>query len=325
MAPAPKKIHLTSRTYLKNWAIKDKVTWTDVETGAAASRDIENVGFRRRWWGTDPDLSRAAEAALRSIENDVTAFLRDPRSHWPVGELRGKLAQFVAIHVVRTLAWRAWFERAVFSTVAENIEQLPLLDRAFIHSGHDMVQPEVHTEYVFRQMTRLASLFASMHWTLVKFDGPLLATSDQPVTPVPMSVATGRAPMRSIPEGSFAEIVEFRMPMSPDIALVGSWRDDYDEPHIRRGSLGDACSLNASTIKQAERGWCRQPGTYAPRLAPPLLQPISYPLSPQLFPEMTPASIKASTRRRNTDRLLRELAAEDRDDVMRWCQPTRAA
>ncbi len=312
----PKKIHLTSQTYLRNWAINEKINWTKVSTGVTEPRDVENVAFRRKWWGHNPVLTQAAEDALWEVENAATDFLRDPVAHWPVGEFRVTLAQFVAIHVARTAAWRRWFEGTVLETIAENVEQQPVLEREIIGIGERLLRPEAQAEYVFRQILRLASLFASMHWTLVRFDGELLAISDQPVTPVPMGVLNGAARVGAMPESGFAEIVEIRIPIRPDIALVCSWRDDEDEQSVRTGSHAHACNLNTSTIKQAERGWGRKPGTHAPRLAPPLLQPFSYPLSPQLFPDLTPAAMLRSERRHSANALLRTLIDEDRVDVV---------
>ncbi len=35
-------------------------------------------------------------------------------------------------------------------------------------------------------INKLATTFGSMHWTLIRFDEPLLLTSDQPVVAVPL-------------------------------------------------------------------------------------------------------------------------------------------
>ena len=105
------------------------------------------------------------------------------------------------------------------------------------------------------------AVFASMHWALVEFDRPRIATSDHPL--VLWSGASSRSPQSTdITQIGIFDCIEVRLPVSPTAAVLMTWSDLPDVEHVRaRGTRDHAANLNAFTVASAERQWFHQPGT----------------------------------------------------------------
>ncbi len=169
---------------------------------------------------------------------------------------------------------------------------------------HDLTPPVVdEAEAVFtadsyRFMRMLAmgrtltTTLSSMHWTLLEFAVPVVATSDHPVVmwagsarsqvpqPVPMAIGV-------------LVCLEVRLPLSPTRAVLMTWSDKPDDEGVRvRGSRNHAGRLNAFTIAAADRQWFYLPGTAPPRATGRLL-----PLSPELVSGYSAAAAERSARR----------------------------
>src|SRR4051794_40297306 len=112
---APRKIHIASKTYQRNWAVGERTFCTDVGAAEGLMRNIDQVGYRPHWWGRHPGLAEEIEQRTGEIESRATPFLRDPGAHWPLsGNPRARLAVFIALHVTRSPGWRHWHEGIVY-------------------------------------------------------------------------------------------------------------------------------------------------------------------------------------------------------------------
>src|SRR4051794_22697825 len=111
-----------------------------------------------------------------------------------------------------------------------------------------------------------------MHWSLVEFDEPVLATSDHPVVLWPIDEERLR-PDSAITAGAHRTL-EVKWPLTPSLALLALWRDVGDKRAPVAGTEAFAESLNSLVIAQAEEPWIHLPDTTPPR------QPADEPVAP---------------------------------------------
>jgi hypothetical protein len=131
-----------------------------------------------------------------------------------------------------------------------------------------------------------------MHWSLVDFASPLVATSDHPVVVWP-SHARPQRPQASANEGVL-NALEVRVPVSPTAALLMTWLDEKDAATPRlRGARRHASNLNAFTVANMDREWFHLPGTTPPVAAGARLLP----LSPELIAGYDARVVNSSQRR----------------------------
>src|SRR4051794_23831513 len=137
---APRDIHIASKTFQRNWAVNERVFCTRVDEVEGQLKRISKVGFRPHWWGRDATVAAEIERRLSDIEGRVTPFLRDPVAHWPVAsDVRGEVAVFIALHVVRSPAWRAWHGDQVAIRVADAIRDDPDTEKVQMEVGRRLV------------------------------------------------------------------------------------------------------------------------------------------------------------------------------------------
>ena len=79
----------------------------------------------------------------------------------------------------------------------------------------------------------LAGILGSMHWTLVGFGSPVIATSDHPVVTWPG--ARARRPEAAQLRAGILECIEVRLPLSPMHLVLITWADrpDDEETQVR--------------------------------------------------------------------------------------------
>jgi Protein of unknown function (DUF4238) len=198
-------------------------------------------------------------------------------------EERAIVAELFAYQLLRGPRWEE--EHAQFADEAiEDFRKQDTLEADEQERAREYFKSDT---YRFIQMLRIgptaASVLASMHWTLVRFNGPLLATSDHPVVPWPGAEARAPQPAEILPTG-LCECIEIRLPLSPDRAVLMTWADKPDDHEtVVQGHRQHAYNLNAFTIASADKQWFHQPGTKPPRGAGELL-----PLSTQMVSGYTP-------------------------------------
>ena len=149
----------------------------------------------------------------------------------------------------------------------------------------------------------------SMQWVLVSFGEELLITGDQPVIALPTMPPGRQSNAEAVPSRGFLDTIEVRFPADPRHALLMTWRGEEDTS--AGGSFAQACNMNASISRQADKEWFFKPGTVAHRLNPATLQPDVVPISTELFPEYTSAAALRSRRRLETERVAAQIIQED--------------
>lgn len=302
MEPAPSKIHLATKAYLAGWTARGLLRPVDVRFGLQKVKSPAAVAWRRDWWGADdPALNRACEEACGRLECVMPALLAEVEQRWPLAvEDRAVLAQFVALHIVRTQGFADWFAWERENSLEE------FRDRFTKREGFDVFRREMRTDRqralkILRMINKLGTLVASMHWTLIRFREPVLITSDQPVCPVPLLADGTQAEVAAMPATGWIDTIEVRFPLTPRLALLGTW---WVAPHGEpvEGSWAHAVNLNGAVRAQAYRQWFQTPHR-EPALPPAITrEPVLHfaPISPKVIPGYSTQAARESGLRERT-------------------------
>lgn len=305
----PRKIHIASQTYQRNWAVNEKIMRAYAGGAEFELRPIANVGWRPRWWGTDRALASAIETQLSRLESEATPFLRDPSTNWPVtGDLRIAVASFIALHVARSPAFRASYDESIDERVASVSRTNPAAERAHREAATVLRSDKERGLLALEYTTSIGALLASMHWSLVHFDGPVLALSDQPVSIIPCGVEDRSIALRVVPSSGLVDTLEIRVPVAPDRALILTWQEGPESAIEHFGTYAHLTSLNASTIAQADAQWFRHPHGTAVRLRPPMLEPVMDPISATILAGYDSRASRASKARLDAAETARQIA-----------------
>jgi hypothetical protein len=196
------------------------------------------------------------EVALGDVENVSVPLLRTLPQRWPLwGPDRAKVAEYVAIQMLRTPAWRAFHDPLRDAVLEDQEADFSGIPPDLWEEHVDSIRSDKHRlEVMGRQFSIAASLIASMQWTLLEFGKRRLLTSDHPV------VAIGPEPgaAEAVPRWGLANVVEYRFPVTPTCALLFAWRDNGPDER-RRGFPQDAQALNFSVRSQAQTQWFWHP------------------------------------------------------------------
>lgn len=246
-------------------------------------KPVDKVGWRKREYErTRPKTGKRisdVEWSLSHIEDKAPAILRSIRELWPLNaEQKGVLAELAGYQVVRGPRWTEWHNRYVEKQVAEYKQ---LLDLTSEESEALTQHLQSDTNRLVKMLdlgVRLASIAGCMHWSLIEFEEPNLATSDHPVDVWPVH-ATSRKPEASTSEGML-NALEIRLPLTPTTALLMTWPDDHDISNTLGGARQHAAHLNAFTIANADREWFHLPDTDPPVATGGRRLPLSAELMP---------------------------------------------
>ena len=328
---AYRKNHVASSCYLARWAGEDGrlcvVTPPQIESTLAKP---QSVGYRRDLWGRDATLRQAVEEALGRVETDIAPVLRGLTSLWPLGPGTTDwfaLAYLVAIHILRT----PYAHRRMLALQEPALKrQLPRLrrwDDAAVNQFLKVVTSDAWRAQIFsEQLPQVATLVASMHWTLLEFRDEVLATSDQPVTIVPLLDGRPATAHTPLPVTGLADCQEIRMALGPRHALVLTWLNEPDEGLRLPGNDWLAAELNHAVVGQADTQWFHHPVRRPTTLLPPLLDiRAAGPLGPQLFPDHSPDDLIHSQRRLDTFRNLERMIENPVPGELRVAGVRRAA
>jgi Protein of unknown function (DUF4238) len=313
--PDVKNAHIVPRTYLKNWAIEGAIGVAQVREAKRLEMPVEKVGTRRRFYRRQrPDGSNIddVEATLAEIEDRATPLLRSFDEKWPlVGDDKLTFAVLIAFQHLRTPRWKDEYERRTRGFLDEydrehptdlSPEELEEHNIELTGSTHRLIQ-------MLSTATTATGVVASMHWTLIEFQRPLLATSDHPVVLWP-GVASRSPQATEVTQIGVIECVEIRLPLSPTRALLMTWSDLPDDEPLRvRGTRDHAANLNAFTVASAERQWFYHPGS-----TPPLAKGNLRPLALELVPGYTPLAAANSRRRAQTSAIANRKIGRDLGD-----------
>jgi hypothetical protein len=87
-------------------------------------RNVASVGWRHGWWGSSGELARGAEAKMTRSENESAPILREVASRWPLcRDDRAAIAQFIAVHTVRTPAWRDAYNNVSMEAIGNELKR----------------------------------------------------------------------------------------------------------------------------------------------------------------------------------------------------------
>lgn len=311
---APRRNHTVSAGYIARFASDRLVTVHHVTKGVF---DIgpRAVGFQNDFWGSE-ELSRKVEQAFNKCENPVLRMLRGLPQHWPLATTdRAALAQFLAIHVIRTPAFGAFVrrvgEQAREEAIRDVAEQHGLSEDEIAAAGSKLLRSQHnHALTLLGQIGRIGGMFSSMQWMLVRFDKDCLITSDQPVVMLPLSPAPV-SPASSVPAAGLSNTIEARFTLDSRQVLLMTWADAPDTAEPLNGTYSQACSINCAVRAQSLEEWVCRPQTAPPFLSPPILTPSIYAISTELLSGYTAQVAAQSRRHAEADRLMSRIIEEN--------------
>ena len=261
-----KNAHIVPASYLRAWEAYGRLT---VRVGNDSPLDLaaSKVGTRRyayRRQRPSGEQISDVEWTLSDCESKAAPLLGKLAELWPLGpEEKSRLAVFIGFQIVRGPRWVTWHD------ALREVRESPTTDTP------------ASTARLLRMLkigAHMGSLVGTMHWSLLEFGSPLLATSDQPVVIWPRGMRA-RQPQQTPFDLMDVSCSEIRLPTSPRLALLMTWTDEPDDEAPRLKCRREhAASLNAFTVAQADKQWFHQPGRVPPRASGTLL-----PLAPQLM------------------------------------------
>jgi hypothetical protein len=315
--PNVKNAHIVPRMYLANWAVEKKIGVVQVRERKRLVRPIREVGTRNRFYRSVRPTTGApiddVEAMLARGEDKATPLVRSFDERWPLStDEKVQLAELFAYQLLRGPRWKREFEERGAHVIANRRDEDAALGIApqVIDRFNDYLLSDRHRfVMMFSTALTLASAIGSMHWTLIEFRSPLIATSDQPVVIWPGAKSSGP---KDTPLGKYGimESIEIRLPLSPTRAALMTWSDDFDDAHIRvRGTRDHARNLNAFTVAASDRQWFHLPET-----SPPVGSGNFHPLSIELIPGYGAQTAARSQRRTRADAIVRKKIGRDIKD-----------
>ena len=307
---SPSKIHVVTKAYLQGWALDGLLQPVGVAHGPQKLKHPAGVGWDLEWWGAgDKVLNRVCEESCQKLETVLPQALAAAQSSWPL-ELsdRAVLAQFLALHVLRSRAFPDWLDAIRAQSLAGLRERFPS-EQQYREFARVMGSDRERGKKLISLINKLGTVFGSMHWTLLRFDEPLLVTGDQPVSPVPLLAPGQVQEVAAIPDTGWLDTCEIRCPLTPRLALLMTWWSGPETDPLD-GMWAHAVNLNTATTVQAVKQSFRYPGRL-PALAPEVFavpQPqVLSAISTGLLPGYTNETARTSNRREIAIKNVRQL------------------
>ncbi len=233
----------------------------------------EKVGTRSRAYRRrrpNGDLINDVENTLSQIEGDAAPLLAGLSDRWPLSqEQKCRLAVFFGFQIVRGPRWLSW---------ADALAEAYAATESSTDGGTATPPSTTRLLAMLSGGTQMSALVGTMHWSLLEFRTPVVATSDHPMVIWRWRVRSQRPTARPFDLDDIA-CSEIRVPVSPQHAILMTWCDEPDDeaPRVKCPRQVSA-ALNAFTIAQADRQWFHRPGPEPPRATGSLL-----PLAPQVL------------------------------------------
>lgn len=284
---------------------------------------VRNAAVRTAfYWATLPDGTRVddAERTLEQVENQALPLIRAIGDIWPLDTRdKARVAELLGLQLMRVPAWMSWHDTHSDRSLADRAEQDlfsqggVLLPQTLVRQMTAAVNEHAKSDRfrlnrMFALAPKVASLFASMHWTLIEFEHPLLATSDQPVVAWPL--AEQLMLPGPIPPQGLIETLEVRVPLEPNRALLMTWDEGTDLRVL--GTPEQAARINAFTVASADKQWFHQPGTQI-ELHSGRQGPVSLTVT-ELNYDST-AAVRSERRRELSDWVQPYLGSDDMDEI----------
>lgn len=192
--------HVVPAGYLRAWAHGKQIAMRRVGDDVPRLVGVRDAGVRKNFYRRErPETGETIYDIEWSLEQAETAALpvvADLPSRWPLGlDDKAKVGQFFALQHLRGGAFRQWHEGQVAGLLDEvraNPEATlkPHPGRAPIEVIEELEARLTSDTYRLTNMLKYARscgvVFASMHWSLVRFARGRLITSDHPVVVWPL-------------------------------------------------------------------------------------------------------------------------------------------
>jgi Protein of unknown function (DUF4238) len=302
--------HIVPRMYQRAWEVEGRqVAVHEQGRSGCEVKSSKLVGARGPYYrrtrprhGTQTD---DVEASLAHVENKATPALRQIIAGEPFTvERKGALAQLFGLQMMRGPAFFSKHEE-IQRSVLEGAKASHLKPRHLAAVGGDIdlarsqvieaiLSPTSRFMTMLSYAVKVAGILSLMRWHVVRFDGPLLAYSDHPVVLWPMNVERTR-PFSRQGLGPLT-MLEIRVPIAPDAAILMNWIDRSDEVGVAMKPRA-AAELNAFTVAQAEKEWMHRAGS-----EPEVADGVFSPLSRLIDPTYDRAAATRSARRAHADR-----------------------
>jgi hypothetical protein len=310
---APSKIHIVTQAYLASWTVDGFLQTRDLRSPHARRKSPAAVGWRREWWGADdPQLNARCEQECAKIERLLPGLLTGIEDRWPLtSDERFGLSMFISLHVLRTPAFLKWLQGTRAASLEDYRDQLNA--HKFEKFKTLMLSDGEQARRIFSMINKISTILVCMHWTLLRFDEPLLITADQPVCPFPIIEDEEDHPIKAMPEGGWINTTEVRFPLTPRLALLATWHWSDPQPPIT-GTWEQAVNLNAAVREQADRHWLYSPQRL-PALPPAIFrEPVTSftPIATRVLPGYSVAAAKESKLRDGAQKEIDKLV-EGRD------------
>jgi Protein of unknown function (DUF4238) len=308
--------HIVPRMFQRAWEGEGRRVAVHADRRAVCEvKSTKVVGARGPYYrrtrprhGTEID---DIEASLAYVEDKAAPVLRQLIAGKPLTvERKGGLAQLFGVQMMRGPAFFAQHEE-IHRSVLEGIQASDLKPGHLASVGGDLDLArkqviDVHLDSTYRFVTMLryavkvAGILSLMRWHVLRFDASLLAYSDHPVVLWPMNVKRTR-PFSRQGLGPLT-MLEIRVPIAPDAAILMNWIDRSDEVGVPM-NRNAAAELNAFTVAQADKEWMHQAGS-----EPEIAEGIFAPLSRLIDPSYDRAAAERSVRRAHADKFHKRAA-----------------
>ena len=287
--------HVISAGYIRNWAIDDMVMCELV--GAQGQRKLlapSQIGVRTKFYAGSPasDGTRTAapaEHARGRVETKALPILRDLSARWPLRDSadRGWVALWLAMTLCSSPHQRRFIPGTVQRFFAEFERAEPDLAALTERKRDELAEPDFALDSMFEEVSAVASLMCHMHWTLMRFARPALASSDHPLD----FVSWSSQPQRFADSSSSLVCTsrEIRVPVGPSAALLLTWADRDDRVHAIPAPRHHVGTLNRGVWMRAERHRFWQPGQTPRGVDDPRPSGL---ISSELIPDYDPRTSK---------------------------------
>jgi hypothetical protein len=259
-----KHSHIAAKGYLKAWADGNVLGVEWVNREGPALLNPSQVAVRSGFY-LDQDPDGAAndwfEVQMGRVESRALDALRRVETDWPLsGPARATLSEFLGLQYIRSPAFRRWHEDAV-RIASENIRQRgSRTEESILEAEAIMMEDRERQLLMAAQLPVAGTVFANMHWTLLRSGSPRLATSDHPLVPVGLGE---KQPVSAISPGGLLGIAEVRFAVSPRLLLLMTWNDEYGPEPIVKMPHSLVRNHNTLVIVQAEEQWFYHPSRRA--------------------------------------------------------------
>ncbi len=266
--------HVVPKSYIEQFGDERSfVTTHFVDDEQMPPKDLPatHVGKRKSIYLTEPDADgirgRELEDHFGEIETKALPLLKSLDERWPIDSTdeRGKIAEYLAIQLLRTPAWLHTLDRN--SRASADAYQAPkwVPDHIVAAARKDAPLRRNQFDAAMGLKALIGTMFASMRWTLLRTSSPLIASSDQPLVAVPFDPETPTGPVL---RSGIKSIEEVRLPISCERVLLLDWYDALDGQRPATIPRDAVRTINFATIEQADIHWFHRPKRDPPRSHP---------------------------------------------------------